>query len=431
MIKEEGRPRGIPDAVSQPEQPKKPNVFKRMSRKKRIFLSTALVSASFLGGVGHYAQTHPEETSDFLRATVGNDNRLMIEGWVFSIQDKTHRIKYRFFGGRENPYGKTFTPASNPPEIVLPQEVQISLPSDPLEFRPPDVVLPPMPKQFELPKTTIIQPNPQPGEGIWAVDGLPYSTPDNFIMAKTYIRPDRGRPDSILSVLLLDTTKIHLNMMGGTKQPGNGPGKIPDSDLKNLIAAFNGGFQNDDGRFGMYAQEKLYMPMKNGAASLVAMKDGTIKMGTWGEGDLTAITSDMEAVRQNCGLLVKDGEVTADAENNGSNNELWGYIVKGTSDFITWRSAVGLDENGNLIVAAGNGLSAKTLAYGMKAAGAKTAMQLDINSPHSQIELYKMGSNGTLIPSLLTDMMTGRDLGRFYKTSERDFFFVLFDPNAK
>ncbi|MGE5041711.1 MAG: phosphodiester glycosidase family protein [Candidatus Levyibacteriota bacterium] len=418
----EGPP--VPAEQAQPEVKKK-NVIQRMGRGKRILLSSALVSAAFVGGTGYYAKSHPEETSDFLRATIGNKNRLMVEGWVFKIEDKGKQWRYELFGGKENPYGNTFTQVSNtlPPDLVTPT-VEAPLPPNPLDYVPPSVILPEMPKpKLATPEVHLLQ-SPAEGEGKWIVNDLPYANPDDPLMVKTYVRPDKDRPYASLAVLLLDKTKMKLNLVGGTEQPGRGPGRIPESDLKNLIVAFNGGFQNPDGYFGMFAQGTMYMPLRNGIASVVVMADGSIKMGAWGEGDLAVKTDDMVAIRQNCALLVKGGEVTPEAENKGSNNDIWGYIDKSSSAFITWRSAIGVTKDGNLIVAIGNDLSAKTLAYGMQAAGAETAMQLDINSPHSTLITYAMGADGTLIPKFIRDKMGDRDLGRFYKTQARDFMYI-------
>lgn len=78
------------------------------------------------------------------------------------------------------------------------------------------------------------------------------------------------------------------------------------------------------------------------------------------------------------------------------------------------------------MIAAGNSLSAKTLAKAMQAAGAVTAMQLDINSRHATITIYDKKEDGTLVPKFFMDTMvgTGGDINRFLKPQDRDFMYI-------
>jgi hypothetical protein len=67
-------------------------------------------------------------------------------------------------------------------------------------------------------------------------------------------------------------------------------------------------------------------------------------------------------------------------KNLGSSaNNTFGLVDEKTKDYITSRSAIGLTREGNFMVAVANSTSALELARTLKAAGACTAMQLDIN----------------------------------------------------
>jgi hypothetical protein len=213
-------------------------------------------------------------------------------------------------------------------------------------------------------------------------------------------------------VLLLDKRRIRLHVTGGTEDPGGdrgvrGPGLIPDIQRKDLLAAWNGGFRGPHGGFGMYADGKQYRPLRNGLASVAVMQDGSIKVGEWAR-DL-GWTEDTVAVRQNAVLLVDNCEVS---KRTKEGNNTWGYVEVNSAEFITWRSAIGLTRNGDLLAAAGNSLSADSLARALWAAGACYAMQLDINSPYVLTSLYFPQPDGSLKPAKFMDSMVDGP-GRF------------------
>jgi len=232
----------------------------------------------------------------------------------------------------------------------------------------------------------------------------------------------------VAGVLLLDKRRVRLHITGGTESPGgdlgvHGPGVIPDADRSTLLAAWNGGFRGPHGGFGMYADGVQYRPLRDGYASIAVTKDGSIEMGQWGR-DLTW-SDDIVAVRQNAIMLVENCQVSP-RTNEG--NETWGYVDVNTSEFITWRSAIGLTKNGDLLVAAGNSLSADSLAHAMQAAGACSAMQLDINSPYVLTSLYFSQQDGSIESARFMDSM-GDNPARFLGTQENDFMYVTLDES--
>ena len=284
------------------------------------------------------------------------------------------------------------------------------------------------PQPIQLPKATLLRDDPEAGEGQWSTVGLPHSSPNDILMAKTFVRPDKSRPYAMVGVLLMDARRVRLHMTGGVVDPGGdrgvkGPGAIPNDNYPTLLAALNGGFKGPHGGFGMYADGKEYRPLRNGLASVAVMKDGTLKMGEWGK-DLSW-DENMVAVRQNAVLLLENGQVNP---RTAEGNDTWGYVQVNSAEFITWRSAIGLTKDGNLIFAAGNSLSAETLAKALWAAGAYTAMQLDINNPYVLIGTFFQQGDGSVKAERFMDNMPDSP-GRFLKTQERDFLWVTLDES--
>jgi hypothetical protein len=188
--------------------------------------------------------------------------------------------------------------------------------------------------------------------------------------------------------------------------------------------AWNGGFRGPHGGFGMYADGAQYRPLRDGYASIAVLNDGSIEMGEWGS-DLTW-SDDIIAVRQNAIMLVEGCEVSP-RTNEG--NDTWGYVDVNTAEFITWRSAVGLTANGDIMVAAGNSLSADSLARAMHATGACSAMQLDINSPYVLASLFFPQPDGTIQSNRFTDTM-GDNPARFLGQQANDFMYLTLEETG-
>jgi len=361
---------------------------KRMHRTLKWGASIGLPILATLGGVGYYADTHPQETSDFLTETLGREKALWIEGKYFTAQDKFTKFKYQLgFGPNEKPFETPKQFVTNPtPEPQMQPIISDNLPvfidESVINILPQTIPEPVKPKPFILPETHVLYSNPLPGEGSWVIDGLP-TTADDLIMAKTFIRPDGSRPYAKTVIVVMDSRRVKLNMVGGYGEArvggGSGPGKVPDSDLSNLLLVMNGGFQLWHASWGAYLDGIEYKPLQKGYASIVTYKDGSVKIGTWGEGDLSERTDDMTAVRQNSKLLIENGEITPAAKNE-KDTGTWGLIAANSPDFITWRSAMAVTKDGNLMIAFGSSLSPYNLAASLVAAGAYTAIQLDINS---------------------------------------------------
>ncbi|MEP6870977.1 MAG: phosphodiester glycosidase family protein [Anaerolineaceae bacterium] len=404
-----------------PTQPA-PQGPSRLITKRRVVLAFAFLG--IVGLVAVYTQKDKvaPQVADTGRTVVGDENWAKVESYFFQVEDRIAKAKYRVLGGQTNPFATSV-------EVEFVPRVEARTWSyyiGPLLAAPGLTAEDLAPTPLVLPKTTPLRDNLEAGEGIWTTAGLPRSAPNDVLMAKTFVRPDKSRPYALVGVLLIDSRRIRLNMTGGTVDPGGdrgvkGPGIIPSEAQSKLLVAWNGGFKGPHGSYGMIADGKEYRPMRAGLATVCSYKDGAVRMGEWGT-DLTA-TDTIAACRQNAVLLVKDGQVS---KRTAEGNDTWGYVAVNSAEFITWRSAVGMTKDGSLLIAAGNSLSAATLASALWAAGAYTAMQLDINSPYVLLSQFYQQPDGTLRAVRFMDNMPDSP-ARFLKTQERDFMWVTLD----
>ncbi len=366
------------------------------------------------------------KAADVSRTVIGDERTARVEGWFFNIEDRIDKAKYRVLGGKENPFAVAafqvqFVPRPEPKEVTYyvgsgrgSTQLLTAEALGPLPLTPP--------------KTSLVLAEGQPGEGVWTTTGLPRSMPGDMLMAKTFIRPDKSRPYASVGVLLVDSRRVHLKMMGGTAEPGGdrgvkGPGVIPKEDYKTLLVAFNGGFKGPHGSYGMVANGKEYMRMRNGLATICVSKDGSIKMGEYGRD--FSWDENVAACRQNVILMVDKGEIS---KRTTEGNDTWGYVNVNSSEFITWRSAIGVTKDGNLLIAAGNSLSADTLAKAMHAAGAYMAMQMDINAPYICTGLFFQQPDGSPKGEKFMDTMAPA-ASTFLNTRERDFLYLTLDES--
>ncbi len=400
------------------------------ARRWLTWRRAAAGAALLLVGVGGLAYAQKDriapEVADTLRATIGDERTARVESWFFALEDRAARVRYRLLGGETTPFEtapvRSAFVARDPARTVVVWAGGRGVDTG----TSPDAFLP---TPMTFPATRQLRSDPEPGEGVWTTAGLPRTTPTDPLMAKTFFRPDPSRPYALVGVLLVDARRVRLHLVAGTVDPGGsrgvkGPGVIPEGDVARLVAAWNGGFKGDHGNFGMVAHGLEFQRLRNGLATVCTKKDGTFVMGEYGR-DLVWDPGTMEACRQNAVLLVDRGEVS---NRTAEGNDTWGYVQVNSAEFITWRSAIGVTKDGNLLVAAGNSLSAETLAKAMWAAGAEYAMQLDINSPYVLTALFFPQPDGSVKPERFLPAMPDSP-GRFLKTQERDFMYLVLDES--
>ena len=411
----------MPQAADVPAPPPGRRVF----TWKRLLAGLLLLMLA-TGGIAYSQKERiAPEVADTMRTLIGDERTAQVESWFFRLEDRVHKAKYRLFGGETNPFETEAVHVQYLPRAE--GAVVHYFPETGVRTDFPDLtgeLFMPIPMQ--LPEIRQLSNDPEPGEGVWSTAGLPLTTPADVRMAKTFLHPDPSRPYASVALLLVDSRRARLHMVAGTVDPGGsrniaGPGIIPDEHLASLLVAWNGGFKGDHGIYGMQVGDTVFRQLRPNLATVCTRTDGTFVMGEYGR-DFTWDES-MTACRQNAILLVDKGEVSP-RTNEG--NDTWGYVRVDSSEFITWRSAIGVTKDGNLLVAAGNSLSADSLAKALWAAGAEYAMQLDINNPYVLTGLYFHQPDGTIEGERFMDSMPDTPK-RFLRTNERDFMYLTLD----
>ena len=215
------------------------------------------------------------------------------------------------------------------------------------------------------------------------------------------------------------TAATVLGLYPGYEGPGvtslpRGPEAVPSTGISRLLATFNSGFYEKDGAAGFFTNHTLYFPMIKGLATVVRYTDGTVGITQWAGGPNPGPTVLM--ARQNLPLLVNDSAPTPAT----ANDYAWGLTLHGLA--AVWRSALGIDKNGNLIYAAAPAQTAASMAALMVQLHSVRAMELDIN-PEWPIFVTYAGP-GAASPTL--DVPNPNQIaGRFLYSSTKDFFAVF------
>lgn len=332
-----------------------------------------------------------ELTDKYLRPIFGDRQIIFAEKIFFNFSDKATKVVYNF----KKPLAPQFLGSSADPGL-----------STSLNLKP----IPPNPAFTAL-----------PDEGIWHNIALKIF-PNKEVMAYTFVRPDSTRSFAIVSIVKIDTSSLTLGSVAGIYEPGgkvgkHGPGRVPTNIIQSggLVAAFDGGFQYRDGAYGMIVGKAIYLPLKNGLGTVVGYNDGSIKIFDYNGQDLG---SNASFVRQNGPMLIENGNITV---TNPDSQQVWGRVV-GAGTY-TWRSGIGMTQDGELLFAAGNNLSPQTLAQALSVAGAVNAIQLDINPHWVRFNIFNsIGSGQYNSAPLNKDMADGSK--EYLNGYQKDFFYL-------
>ena len=256
-----------------------------------------------------------------------------------------------------------------------------------------------------------------PGEGVWHAtfaDGG--SRPPVLI---TSFRPEPLEyPQVVVGVAWMDHTRTSTWLYPGMQEPAvslpdRGPEEVPAAMRSRLVATFNSGFKLADSGGGFATGAHTYAPLKDGLATVVRYRGGRVNVIDW-TGGPSAGPSVVYA-RQNLPLIVENGRPNP----NLNDGREWGATLGNAA--LVWRSALGVDQRGNLIYAAGPDQGLSSLASTMIHAGAIRAMELDINTYWTSLITYRYP--GATDPANLLASMD-RSPQRYLTPDDRDFFAV-------
>jgi Phosphodiester glycosidase len=254
-----------------------------------------------------------------------------------------------------------------------------------------------------------------PGEGVWhaARRGAGAGAP----VLVTTLRNQPEYPRVVAGLAWIDTTRTRLAWYPGREEPAGeiprGSMELPQAQRGRLLASFNSAFKVSDSGGGFVLNGHTYAPLRDGQATLIGYSDGRVDVRSW-QGESTA-PHWVTFARQNLPLIVDNGRVNPQLNDSAE----WGATLGNA--VLVWRSAIGVDRRGNLIYAAGDNQTVRSLAEALRHAGAIRAMELDINSYWVSFITY--GAPGARHPmNLLPDM--SRSAFRYLEPDDRDFFAV-------
>ena len=255
-----------------------------------------------------------------------------------------------------------------------------------------------------------------PGEGVWGPTFAGGGSRPPVLV--TQFRPEALYPQNVAGVAWIDHTRTSTWLYPGRLEPAvplgsRGPMEIPTHLRPKLVATFNSGFKLTDSGGGFATGGHTYARLKNGMATIVRYRDGTVDVRAWTYGP--TVPSNVIYARQNLPLIINNGRLNP----NLSGGPEWGATLGNA--IRVWRSGLGIDRRGNLIYAAANYMTVGSLAQVLRRAGAVRAMELDINVYWTSFITYRHpGANGAA--NLVASM--DRSNQRYLTTEDRDFFGV-------
>jgi hypothetical protein len=195
--------------------------------------------------------------------------------------------------------------------------------------------------------------------------------------------------DGAVVTLALFRGAVRYRLHSGSQDPGSaalsvvraGPG-IGGREHRRLLAAFNGGFLLSADVGGYEQEGHVIRPLRRGLASMVIDRSGAARIGVWGSG-LPLPHESVFSVRQNLRLLVRHGHASRAA----ADSTVWGSTLSGGEQVA--RSALGENAAGELIFAGSMSATPADLADALVHAGARMAMELDINPEWVQLDVAR------------------------------------------
>ncbi|MBN2529405.1 MAG: hypothetical protein JXR76_23660 [Deltaproteobacteria bacterium] len=339
------------------------------------------------------------------------------EGRFFAMKDQLNQWKYSISGDEGQDTPEAFVAASRTVKIDLPQGTEVG------DYNQLDWP----PKELEAP----VFGRKKSGEGEWIpanpefMKTLPNAPSSVY---KTYIRSDIRRPYTHVKLYAIDTRQLELNMVGGHEDPISTTGEVGTGQLprdkhtvERVALVFNGAFKTIHGEYGMMADRTVLLPPKDDAATVATDDQGRIALGSWPKE--TPIPDAMVSFRQNMDPLLENGVV------NPRKRYLWGFTLgSDITQMNTVRSGLCMRDDGIMVYAWGDDLTAETLGIAMRAAECSYGIHLDMNPFHTSLVAFQMEYRGEdMLPrfkyeKLIRDIRFWPD--RYVHGAPKDFFYM-------
>ena len=374
----------------------------------------ALAALVPIAGLGAWSAIHRvpglgPALADGARAIVGPAVVARIEDAAYGVDDGYQRLAH----GGDPPEAYWAVPAG--PERERPAaERDREPPGAPPAYRPADV-------------GPVDEAVAAAGDGVWLGLVDPRHPDEAPRMHKTLLHPDRRRSWSAVSVVAVDLARVELHAVAGRRepaQPGGPPpsssrtGLIPPADQGALLAAFNGGYKSEHGRYGMKVDGQTLLPPRGLACAIAALDDGSLAIRPWEE--LAPDEPRTRWWRQTPKCMVDRGRRHAALDDP---SDRWGSTV--ASGTVIRRSAIGLSVDRRvLFVGIADWVTASALASAMVHAGADSVAQLDVNFSYPKLLLLEVGASGELVARPLTKHFEWTEDEYLRKAAERDFFYL-------
>jgi hypothetical protein len=281
------------------------------------------------------------------------------------------------------------------------------------------------PKAFSPP----FEKTKKPGDGEWKPMPIHKASGEGSPMMRAMVHPHKFRSDSVLEIVAIDTTRVSMDLVLGTKEPEDTkfpldkrPGLIPAAKQEALIAITNGGFKSRHGGHGVGAfGEVVLAPGKPEHCTFAKTKDGRYVIGS--HAALQAeLAKGFEWFRGTPPCLLEGGVKHNDLASDFGSKK-WGRAEDGKRDIR--RSAIGLGaDDRTLYFAIGDWLEPEWLADGLAAAGITRAAELDINWSYTRFIVYERAGAELVATSPLLKELKAPKKEYVKDASERDFFSI-------
>jgi hypothetical protein len=246
-------------------------------------------------------------------------------------------------------------------------------------------------------------------------------------VVRTTVHPHPESRFITVTVAALDLDRLAVRLTPGTedlawaKLPlSESSGLVPTADRNGLVLVMNGGFQPKHGRWGLAASGVVVTPARKEGCTVALHADSSVRIAPW---PALADTADkIQSYRQTPPCIL-DGGVVHSALMKGLDKAWAGH----TADLTTRRrSGVGIDAASRvLFYAIGEEASPRWLAEALRAAGAASAAELDINWYWTRFLLLGTDGGNLHVTSTLIPKMEHLKTEYVERASSRDFFYAV------